>query len=71
MRHSVGEAAKEGNWGKIALLNGAVSAWLIYDMATATEAPSPALKILQYALVAGCLFGLAVALTKLAARRSA
>lgn len=62
---------KDGNWGKIALLNGAVSAWLIYDMATATEAPSATLKILQYAILAGCLIGLVTALSKLAARRSA
>jgi hypothetical protein len=64
-------ASKDGNWGKIALLNGAVSAWLIYDMATAAEAPSPALKILQYVILAGCLVGLVAALSKLAARRSA
>ena len=62
---------KPDNSGKIALLNGAVAAWLIYTIATAVEAPSPALKILQYALLAGCLLGLAIALKKLAARRTA
>jgi len=36
----------------------AVAAWQIYDMSTATEAPSRALTILQYVLLAGLLLGL-------------
>lgn len=39
-------------WGKMALLNAACASWLIYDMATATEAPSRALALLQYFLLA-------------------
>lgn len=41
-----------GYWGKMALLNTACASWLIYDMATATEAPSRALALLQYFLLA-------------------
>ena len=41
-----------GYWGKMALLNAGVASWLIYDMATATEAPSRALALLQYFLLA-------------------
>jgi hypothetical protein len=54
-----------GNWGKLALMNGAVAAWLIYDMSTAVEGPSRAVAILQYVLLAGALIGLALALVKL------
>jgi hypothetical protein len=36
----------------------AVLAWQLYDMATATGAPSRALAILQYVLLAGLLLGL-------------
>jgi len=36
----------------------AVTAWQLYDMATATEAPTRALAILQYLLLAGLLIGL-------------
>jgi hypothetical protein len=34
------------------------SAWLLYEMATATETPSRALAILQYGLLASTLIGL-------------
>jgi hypothetical protein len=43
----------------------AVAAWLIYSMATATERPSTALAVLQYALIAGALIGLVGALRQL------
>jgi hypothetical protein len=56
---------KSGNWGKLALMNGAVAAWLLYDIATATEAPSRAVMILQYVFLAGTLIGLAGSLAKL------
>lgn len=36
----------------------AVSGYLIYDMATATEAPSTTLKVLQYFVLACSLFAL-------------
>jgi hypothetical protein len=40
-------------WPKIMLMSGATSAWLLYDMATATEAPRQAVAVLQYGLL-GC-----------------
>ena len=45
-------------WPGIAL-TAAVSAYLIYDMAAATESPSMALRTLQYVILAACLFSLA------------
>jgi multisubunit Na+/H+ antiporter MnhE subunit len=55
-----------GKWLKLALMTAAVSAWLIYDMATATESPSQLLLILQYFLLACALFSLVGSLIKLA-----
>jgi hypothetical protein len=46
------------NWGLWTLANAAVSAWLIYDMSTAVEAPSQALAILQYIVLGLSLFAL-------------
>lgn len=45
-------------WARIGL-TAAVSAYLIYDMATATESPSMALRTLQYVILAACLISLA------------
>ena len=45
-------------WPKLMLMSGATSAWLLSDMATATEAPRQAVAILQYCLLAGALIGL-------------
>jgi hypothetical protein len=53
-----------GSWTKLALL-GAVSAYLIYDMATATETPSLALNVLQYFILGCCLVGFAGLLVQL------
>jgi hypothetical protein len=39
-------------WPKVMLMSGITSAWLLYDMATATEAPSRVLAVLQYGLLA-------------------
>ena len=36
-----------------------VAAWQIYDIASASEAPSRAVMILQYVLLAGLLLGIA------------
>jgi hypothetical protein len=41
------------------LMSAATSAWLIYEMSTATEAPSQAVAMLQYGLLACALIGLA------------
>ena len=45
-------------WPKIMLMSGLTSAWLLYDIATATEAPRQAVAILQYGLLACALIGL-------------
>jgi hypothetical protein len=60
----------QGNWGRLALMSGATSAVLIYQIASATEAPGTALKFLQYGLLALSLIALAGALVKLASGRS-
>ena len=45
-------------WPKLMLMSAITSAWLLYDMATPTEAPRQAVAILQYCLLAGALIGL-------------
>lgn len=45
-------------WPKVMLMSGLTSAWLLYDMATATEAPRQAVAVLQYGLLACALIGL-------------
>jgi hypothetical protein len=57
-------ANSKSKWGKWILINAVISAWLTYDIATATEAPRQALMILQYVLLACALFGLAGSLIK-------
>ena len=49
------------------LMSGLTSAWLLYDMATATEAPRQAVAILQYCLLAGALIGLVGSIVMVAA----
>ncbi|HWA44620.1 MAG TPA: hypothetical protein VHA10_15495 [Hypericibacter adhaerens] len=51
---------------RTALISGAVSAWLIYDIATASEAPGTALLWLQYGLLALALIGLVGSVVMLA-----
>jgi hypothetical protein len=38
-------------------MSGAMSPWLLYDMATATAAPQQAVAVLQYGLLACALIG--------------
>ena len=45
-------------WPKTMLMSGLTSAWLLYDIATATEAPRQAVALLQYGLLACALIGL-------------
>jgi len=45
-------------WPKVMLMSGLTSAWLLYDMATATETPRQAVAVLQYGLLACALIGL-------------
>ena len=56
-------------WPKLMLMSGITSAWLLYDKATASEAPSRALAILQYTLLAGALVGLVGSLVMLASEK--
>ena len=56
-------------WAKLMPVSGITSAWLLYEMATATEAPSRALAILQYGLLAGALTGLVGSLVMLASEK--
>jgi hypothetical protein len=45
-------------WLPVMLMSGSTSAWLIYDMTTAMEAPRQAVAIFQYGLLACALFAL-------------
>ena len=56
--------SRKRNWGKLAIMNAAVAAWLIYDMATASEAPRQAVAILQYFLLACATLGLVGSVAK-------
>ena len=56
---------QNSRWGRLALVDAAVAAWLIYDMTTATEMPARALMIMQYVFLIGLLIGLGGALYKL------
>ena len=48
---------KTKNWGLQAALCGAIVVWQIYEMASATEAPSQALALLNYFLLSCGLVG--------------
>jgi hypothetical protein len=50
-----------------AMLTGVAATWLIYDMTTAREAPSMALAVLQYVILAGCIIGFIGAVRQLLA----
>ena len=56
-------------WPKIMLMSGLTSAWLLYDIATATETPRQAVAILQYALLACALIGLVGSVVMAAAEK--
>jgi len=56
-------------WPKLMLMSGITSAWLLYEMATATAAPSRTLAILQYGLLACALIGLIASLAMLASEK--
>ena len=47
-----------------------VAAWIVYDMATAVEAPSRALQVLQYVLLGCALLGLVGTSIQLIAAKS-
>jgi len=48
---------KKKNWGLQAALCAGVVAWQVYELATATEAPSSAMLTLQYILIACGMVG--------------
>ena len=47
---------KKTTWPLLMLASGATAAWQIWDLSTATEAPSLALAFLQYTLLALATF---------------
>jgi hypothetical protein len=56
-------------WPRILLMSAATSAWLIYDMTTATETPRQAVAIMQYCLLAGALIGVVGSLVMAASEK--
>ena len=56
-------------WPKLMLMSGITPAWLLYEMAPATEAPSRALAILQYGPLACALIGLVGSLVMAASEK--
>ena len=58
-----------GKWVRVALMTAAVTAWQIYDLATAVEAPRQAVMIMQHVFLSGALIGLASSLIKLASQK--
>jgi hypothetical protein len=57
------------NSKKLMLMSGATSALLVYEIMSATEAPSRALAVLQYCLLVAALLGLIGSLVKLASEK--
>ena len=55
-----------GKWPKAMLMSAATAAWLVYDMAAATEVPRQAV---QYCLLAGALIGLVGSLVMAASEK--
>jgi hypothetical protein len=64
-----GDLDVNSRWPKVMLVSAVPSAWLIYDMTSATEAPSRAVAVLQYGLLACALFGLIGSLVKFATEK--
>jgi hypothetical protein len=58
-----------GKSPKAMLMSAATAAWLVYELATATEAPRQAVLILQYCLLAGALIGLVGSLVMAASEK--
>ena len=56
-------------WPKVMLMSAATAAWLVYDMASATEAPRQGVAVLQYGLLAAALIGLVGSLVMAASER--
>ena len=58
-----------GKWPRLMLMSGLTSAWLMFDIATATETPRQALAILQYGLLACALIGLLGSIVMVASQK--
>jgi general L-amino acid transport system permease protein len=56
--------SRERHWGVLALVCGAVTAWVLYDIATAVEKPTRPIAIFDYLLLAAGVIGLAGSLAK-------
>ena len=56
-------------WPKVMLMSAATAAWLVYDMASATEAPRQGVAVLQYCLLAAALIGLVGSLVMAASEK--
>jgi hypothetical protein len=56
-------------WPTVMLMSAVTAAWLIYDIATTTEAPGQAAAILQYCLLAGAVIGLVGSLLMMASQQ--
>jgi hypothetical protein len=63
------EETNLNRWPRVMLISAVTSAWLIYDMATATEVPRQAVAMLQYGLLACALIGLLGSLVMAASQK--
>jgi len=61
--------ARPGKWGKLALMNAAVAAWIVYDLAAPGEAPRQAVLIMEYLFLTASLIGLGGSLVMLMSRK--
>jgi len=51
------ERIVSSKWPKLMLMSAATAAWLVYDMAAATETPRVAVAYMQYAFLALAVIG--------------
>lgn len=53
----MGDHIVSSKWPKLMLMSAATEVWLIYEIATATEAPRATVAYLQYAFLAMAVIG--------------
>jgi hypothetical protein len=51
------ERSVSSKWPKLMLMSAVTAAWLVYDIATAIEAPRPVVAYMQYAFLAIAVIG--------------
>lgn len=56
-------------WPKVMLMSAATAAWLVYNMASATEVPRQGDAVMQYGLLAAALTGLVGSLVMAASEK--